>query len=74
MPSGRLWAWKAAKATPARGMDLSGDPRTEKVPLANSRSPSATSIWWAAMARALAMILSQPSATAVPPTASDRDP
>src|SRR5207237_1158821 len=27
MPSGRLWAWKAAKAAPARGMDVSGDTR-----------------------------------------------
>ena len=73
-PSGRLWPVKAANAMPWMGIALSGDPLTEKVPLANSRSSSDTSSWWAAMVRALSITLSVAMATAVPPTASDRDP
>ena len=57
MPSGRSWAVNAAKATAWIGIALSGVPRTRNSPPANSRSSSAASSWWAAMARALSMHL-----------------
>ncbi len=73
-PSGRLWAVNASKATAPSAMVRSGDPATVNVPLAYSRSSGATSNWWAAISLALAITFSVASHTAVPPTASDREP
>ena len=74
MPSGRLWAVKASKATAWMAMERLGVPRTWNDPPTSSRSSSDASIWWAAMARALPMTFSVACHTATPPTARDRDP
>ena len=74
MPSGRLWAVNASNATAASGIEWSGEPRTVNEPCSNSRSSSAASIWWAAMARALSSTLSSAIEMATPPTASEREP
>ena len=58
IPSGRLWAVNAPKAMAAMSMLADGVPRTTNVPASKSKSSSAASSWWAAMARALSMIFS----------------
>ena len=74
MPSGRLCAVNASKATAWMVVDFSGSPLTEKVPAANSMSSGLASSWCAAMSLAFSTSRSPASMMAWPPTASEREP
>ena len=72
-PSGRLCPVKVANAISPMVTELSV-PRTVKLPCAKSISSSDASSRCAAMVFALAITLSAALTTAMPPTASEREP
>ena len=74
IPSGRLFASDAASATSWIVTPAPDVPATEKRPPRNSRSSSAASSRWAAIARALAATFPAATCTATPPTRRLREP
>ena len=73
-PSGRLCAANTARAQSASVLDASGEPLTRNAPSANSTSAVSISSMCAAMTRAFSRTFWLAITSAMPPTASEREP